>query len=376
MIPIIKPKLPNYELMEPEIREIFSTGLITNGKYVKRFEERAAKYLGVAHAIGAPSCTAGLMVVLSTLEEGSEVIMPAYTFSATYEAARWNGLKPVLVDCDDSCNIDVNLIEDAITDRTSAIIAVHMYGTPPDVDRLREIARNHHLRLFFDAAHAFGSQYKGQSVGGCGDAEVFSLGPTKTMPVGEGAIISTNDSTLADRIRIACTHGHGPDSLDCEVKGINGRLQEINGIIGYYLLDELDTNVEGRNRVAQEFRKRLSALPGISFPVVPSNVRTTYKDFSIFIDKEQFGMDRDELGEFMKRMGVATKKYFYPPVHKLSICKEIYKTARLPKTEKLSYNVLSLPIYAQLSDEEIDTICGAVEKAYAQSHKPTAKSLV
>ncbi|MBI1748526.1 MAG: DegT/DnrJ/EryC1/StrS family aminotransferase [Acidobacteria bacterium] len=368
MIPIMRPELPKYELMEAQIREIFTTGLITSGKYVKHFEEKSAKYLGVAHTVTAPSATAGLTVVLSTLPEGSEVVMPAYTFSATYEVAKWNNLNPVLVDCDDSCNIDTDLIESAITERTSAIVAVHMYGTPPNIDRLEQIARKNNLRLFFDAAHAFGSMYKGKHTGGFGDAEVFSLGPTKTMPVGEGGLIATNHAGLAERFRLSCTHGHGPDSLDCEVKGINGRLQEINGIVGIHLLDTLDSCIERRIEIALRYKKILGKLPGISFPRVPDYVRTTYKDFSIFVDKEKFGMDREELYDWLKKEGIQTKRYFFPPIHKLTVAQEAYKNLHLPKTEKLSYNVLSLPIFTQMTSENFDSVCAAVEKAYNSRH--------
>lgn len=364
MIPIMKPTLPKYEVLEAGLREIFASGMITNGKYVRLFEQKASEYLGVPHTIGAPSCTIGLMVLLSTLKEGSEVIMPAYTFSATYEAARWNGLKAVLVDCDETCNVDVDLIEPAISERTSAILAVHMYGTPGRLEALERLAERHRLKLFFDAAHAFGAKYRGRCVGGFGDAEVFSLGPTKTMPVGEGGLITTRSPELAERIRLSCTHGHGPESLDCEVKGINGRLQEVNGLVGLHLLDELEGNVERRNEIARRYSERLAGVPGVSFPAVPGGVRSTYKDLSVFIEQEKFGMDRDALGARLRREGIATRRYFYPPVHHLTICRELYRDVKLPRTEWYSRNVISLPIYSHMPFEEATRVCDAVEAAH------------
>src|ERR1019366_7247 len=145
---------------------------------VRAFEEKAATFLGVKHVVAAPSCSMGLMALLSTLPPGSEIVMPAFTFSATYQALLWNGFTARLVDCNESCNIEVSQVDQAVTAKTAAILAVHMYGTATDLEELEAIARRRNVPLFFDAAHGFGAKYKGRHLGGFGNAEVFSLGPT------------------------------------------------------------------------------------------------------------------------------------------------------------------------------------------------------
>lgn len=369
MIPITKPTLPPYHTVEEEIRDVFTTGMITNDKYVRRFEEKAAQYLGVKYTIGAPSCTAGLTALLSTLKEETEVIIPAFTFSATYQAVIWNNLVPVLVDCDESCNIAVDQVEGAVTSKTSAILAVHMYGTPADIDGLTRIARARGLSLFFDAAHGFGSRYRGKPVGGFGDAEVFSLGPTKTLPVGEGGLITTNSKELAERVRLACEHGHHVGSLDCEVKGFNGRLEEINAIIGIHVLDQLDGMVQRRSELEKRYKTQLSEVPGISFPHVPDYVVSTFKDMAIFIDRDAMGLDRNELAAYLEQRGIATKFYFWPPIHQLAICKSQYAHLRFPNTERKSESVLSLPMYSHMPYEEVDYVCQSIEDAHQEAMK-------
>ena len=362
MIPLTKPTLPPYESVEARIREVFETGQITNGKYVRRFEEESARFLGVEHVVAAPNATVGLIVLLSTLPPGSEVIMPAYTFSATYQAAVWNGLKTVLVDCDEECNIDVDRAEAAITPRTSAIVGVHMYGTPADADRLEDVARRRQVRLFFDAAHAFGARYKGRRVGGLGDAEVFSLGPTKTMPVGEGALIATRSAETAAQVRQICNHGQPPGTLDAVVKSLNGRLQEINGIVGLQILEELDRNLARRNEIAAQYKKRLTGTPGLTFPRLPAHVVSTIKDLCIFVDPHVFGMTRDELADRLAEREIQTKRYYYPPIHQLTVAREEFQGQSFPNTERLSSRVLALPLYSHMPMEDVDTVCDAIGK--------------
>ncbi|MDP7478462.1 MAG: DegT/DnrJ/EryC1/StrS family aminotransferase [Vicinamibacterales bacterium] len=360
MIPLTKPTLPPYEAVEAQFREIFETGQITNGKYVREFEREAARYLGVDRAVSAPNATLGLIVLLSTLPPGSEVIMPAFTFSATYQAAVWNGLKTVLVDCDDACNADVAEVQKALTHQTSAIIAVHMYGTPADVDRLEALAQRAGVRLFFDAAHAFGARHKDRAVGRFGDAEVFSLGPTKTMPVGEGGLITTQDADLADRVRQICNHGQPPGTLDAVVKSLNGRLQEINGVVGLHLLRDFDRAIARRNEIALRYKERLEGVPGLSFPPLPKHVLSTFKDLCIFIYPDTFGQTRDDLAKELARREIQTKKYYYPPIHQLAVARAEFAGQAFPRTERLSSRVLALPLYAHMPFAEVDAVCDAV----------------
>ncbi len=367
MIPLMRPTLPAYERVENDLRKILTTGMISNGEYVKKFEEKAAKYLGVKHAIACPSASLGLMIVMSTIPEGSEVIMPGYTFSATYQGLLWNNLKAVFVDCDEYCNIDATKVEKAITPKTKAIIGVHMFGNPCDVEALEAIAKKHNIQFFTDAAHAFGSEFKGTKVGGFGTAEIFSLGPTKTMPVGEGCIVSTNSEEFAKEIRLRCNHGqkvHG--NMDSSVKSVNGRLEEINAAIGIHLIDDLDSNIERRNKIVQHYYSQLKDVPGIEICMASPKNKSTYKDFAIFINKEKFGADRDELIAELDKQGIQARRYFYPPAHRLEVNKKEYENVHLPVTERKSATTLSLPMYSEMPIEQVNAVVAAIKKFHEE----------
>jgi dTDP-4-amino-4,6-dideoxygalactose transaminase len=364
MIPIVRPTLPSFEELKGSIKELLDTGMITHGKYVHAFEEEAARYLNVKHAIAVSSCTTGLMLVLSELPKGSEVILPGFTFSGTYQGVQWNDLRAVIVDCDDSCNIDPAAVEAAITSKTSAIVGVHISGVPCQVERLEAIASKHDIGLYFDAAHAFGSEYHGKKVANFGNAEVFSLGATKVLAVGEGGMITTNSTEYAARLRLAVNHGHGKDDLDCVNKALNARMEEFSGLLGLVGLKSLDACIDRRLKIAGHYKERLSVLPGISFPHIPERIHWTVKDFSMFIDPDLFGMNRDGVAEQLRGEEIQTKKYYYPPLHRLSILKEECKDVHLPRTEKMSSSVLSLPAYSHMSMEQVDTVCKAIEDCH------------
>lgn len=369
MIPIIRPTLPPFEVIKDGIREIIETGMVTNGKYLRAFENEAAEYLGALEAIAVSSCTTGLMLVMSELPRGSQVIMPGFTFSGTYQGAQWNDLDVVPVDCDESCNIDPGKVEAAVTEKTSAIVGVHMAGVPCDIDKLTSIAARHRLKLFFDAAHAFGSEYKGTRVGNFGDAEVFSLGATKVLAVGEGGLIATNSRELAKRMRLAANHGHGVDDLDCCNKALNGRLEEFNALLGLEGLKYLEGNITRRNQLAALYREKLTKVAGISFPHVPVNVRTTVKDFSIFIDEPVFGMSRDQLALQLKSRGIQSKKYYHPPLHRLAILKEKFRDLTLPNTELKAATVLTLPLFSHMADQDVLAVCDTLAEAQVKCAK-------
>src|SRR5712691_11437991 len=196
----IQPTLPPLEAVLDLYRPAYEGGLITNSSLVARFESAVAERLEVRHCIAVSSCTSGLMMVLRSLDLRGEVILPSFTFFATGHAVLWNGLQPVFADCHpDSWTLNPADVERKITERTCAILAVHLYGNPCDIDGLVRVAAHHNLKLIFDAAHAFGSQYHSRPIGQFGDAEVFSCTPTKLLIAGEGGLVATNDSTLAHR---------------------------------------------------------------------------------------------------------------------------------------------------------------------------------
>ena len=271
-LPIIQPTLPDYETIAPQVEEIFATGMLTKGKYLRQFEERLAEYLGVQHAVCVSSCTLGLALTYQGLGLSDEVIVPSFTFMATVHPLVWLNAVPVFVDIDPhTWNMDPARVEEAITPRTTGIVAVHNFGNPADVEALEEIARRHHLRLVFDAAHGFGTLYQGQPVGRFGDAEVFSITPTKLLVAGEGGVVATNDDALAEHIRAGREYGND-GHYGSSFAGLNARMPEFNAILGLKSLEMLEENAQRRNRVVGWFRERLERLAGITFQTIrPGN---------------------------------------------------------------------------------------------------------
>jgi dTDP-4-amino-4,6-dideoxygalactose transaminase len=360
----IRPVLPSFETAIGSYRTAYNNGLITNADLVAQFEAAVAEYLGVRHCIAVSSCTTGLMMVLRALCLIGEVILPSFTFFATGHAVRWNGLQPVFADCNpDTWNVDLADVESRISERTSAILALHLYGNPSDVDGLTRIASRHGLKLIFDAAHAFGSQYRGHRVGQFGDAEVFSLSPTKLLVAGEGGLVTTNDAILARAIRGMRNYGD-TGAYDPEWLGMNARMAEFNAALGLAGLPMVNEKVRRRNQIADMYTALLCDLPGLRFQQVhPADVHT-YKDYSIHVTPEQFGLSRDELAEGLLAENIETKKYFYPPMHMQKLYKSFHGPSRknLAQTEYVTSGILSLPIYESLPDSTIESVTVAIRR--------------
>jgi dTDP-4-amino-4,6-dideoxygalactose transaminase len=274
----IKPTLPDLRRVLRHYKPIYATGVITNADLVERFETAAAERLGVDHCVAVSSCTSGLALVMRALQLKGEVILPSFTFFATGHAVRWNGLKPVFADCDpETWNLDPASVEAAITERTSAIVAVHLYGNPCNVEALSQIASRHGLKLIYDSAHGFGSSHQGRPVGQFGDAEVFSFSPTKLLVAGEGGLVSTNDAVLAHRIRAGRNYGD-LGAYDPELIGLNARMSEFNAALALAGLDLMERKIARHNEIANLYTSELQDIPGLRFQRVLPNDLSTYKD--------------------------------------------------------------------------------------------------
>ena len=369
-IPITKPTLEPFSSYAPAFRSIIESGIITNGPTVRKFEEKAAKYLGVKRCVAVSSCTSGLMLVMKGLGLSGEVIMPSFTFSASGHAVRWNGLTPIFADIDpDTYELDAQQVEQLITPKTSAIFATHIFGTVCNVPALEKIARKHKLKLIFDGAHAFGASRNQKKAGGFGDAEVFSCSPTKLMTTGEGGVIATNNTKLADFCRIGRNYGDD-GSYDTAFHGLNARMSEFHAAVGLRSLAKLDSNLKRRNAMAAYYMKKLRAIdPQIGFQQIDPSVRTTYKDFSLYIDPDRLGYTRDQLCNFLAAQGITAKKYFYPPLHlQKAYAPWRSQDKRLPITNTIATRVLSLPLYSHISKQEVDTVIAAI-RAFTHDQK-------
>jgi dTDP-4-amino-4,6-dideoxygalactose transaminase len=369
-LPLVRPAVPDPDAVAEEVRGILTDRVLTNGPRVRQLERRAAEYLGVDHCVAVSSCTSGLMLVLRAADLSGDVVVPSFTFAATAHAVSWNGLRPVFADIDPATlTLSAQAAAKATGVRTSAILATHVYGTPCDIEGLATVARANGIRLFFDAAHAFGSRHGDAPVGGFGDAEVFSLSPTKVLVAGEGGIIATNDDLLAERCRIGRDYGN-PGNYDCIFVGLNARMSELHAALALHSLVGLEERIERRNQLATLYREGLSEIPGIGFPEVPEGDRSTYKDFTVLVDLERFGLDADGLARALTAEGIETRRYFAPPVHKMRAYRHLNGTnVHLPVTERASSAVLALPIWSDLTEPQLTRVTEAVSRIGAASSR-------
>jgi dTDP-4-amino-4,6-dideoxygalactose transaminase len=275
-------------------------------------------------------------------------------------------LQPVFADCDeDTWNVSPLDVEQKISERTSAILAVHLYGNPCDIETLARLASRNRLKLIFDAAHGFGSQYRGHPVGQFGDAEVFSLSPTKLLVAGEGGLVTTSDATLARAIRGMRNYGD-LGMYDPEWLGMNARMPEFNAALALAGLPLVEAKIARRNWIANKYTQLLSQLPGLLFQKVLSEDVSTYKDYSIHITSEIFGMCRDTLAQALLSEGIETKKYFYPPLHKQKLYAPFHGPEQrgLDHTDFITEGILSLPMYESLPEATVEGIAYAIQRLW------------
>jgi dTDP-4-amino-4,6-dideoxygalactose transaminase len=367
LLPMVRPVLPEFPEMSDGIQNILSTGMVTKGRYMRAFEEAIAQHLDVKHAIALSSCTSGLMLACKALGLTGDVVVPSFTFMATVSSLIWCGLRPVFADVDlESHNLDPESARAAITPETTAIVAVHQFGNPADMEALERLAREHNLALIFDAAHGFGALYQGQPVGDRGDAQVFSLSPTKLLIAGEGGMVATNRGDLAGFIRMGREYGNN-GKYDSLFAGLNARMPEFSALMGLHSLDNLEQAAQNRNRTAGQYQDLLGAMPGIGFQHVRPGDRHSYREFSITIDADKFGLTRDQLAEALSRENVDSRKYYDPPVHRQTAYREFYDGRPLPNTEWLSHNSLSLPMWSHMSPQVVGIIGEAIRRIHVNA---------
>lgn len=359
-LPLARPSVPDPDRVVRDVRTILESEVLTNGPYVAEFERRTAEYLQVRHCVAVSSCTSGLMLVLRAAGLSGDVILPSFTFAATAHAVAWNGLRPAFVDIDPrTLTLSPVMATLGTGMRTSAILATHTYGTPCDVEGLAAAAERSGIRLFYDAAHAFGSRHDGRPVGSFGDAEVFSLTPTKPVVAGEGGIIATNDDELAEACRIGREYAKEPD-YDSRFVGLNARMSEFHAAVALSSLDGLDERIADRNRLAGWYREALGSTPGISFPAVRVGDVSTYKDFTILVDPEEFGVGASSLAEALTAEGIDVRRYYSPPVHRMRPYRSGGTT--LPVTDDAAARVVTLPLWVGMTEEHVARVAEAMSR--------------
>lgn len=365
-VPFTRPTLPPWEDLAPRLEAMYRSGNLTKGPHQRRFEARMEEYLQVPHVVAVSSCTSGLMLAIQSLGLEGEVIVPSYSFMATFHALRWCRLTPVFVDCEpETLTVDVEAVRAAVTPRTVGVMAVSLFGNPPDWPALEALCEEKGLALFSDSAHGLGTLFQGRPLGGWGCFEVFSLSPTKLLPAAEGGLVATRDERIASWVRSGRDYGN-PGSYDCDFAGLNARMSEFHALLGLAGVDALDSYAAHRNRVAEIYHAELAGLPGLRFQRVREGARSSYKDFPILIDPELFGIDRDHLGRALQSEGIPTRAYFFPPGHEQTAYADLPKV-HLPQTEKASRQVLCLPIASHMDLEEVRRVAWALRRIHSQA---------
>lgn len=367
-IPLTRPTLPKAEHLLKKIQEVFNSGMITEGKYVKELEEACARRLGVKYAVATSNGTSALLLSLQCLDLKGEVILPSFTYSSGGHVLLWSSLKPVFADIDGrTFNIDPAAVEKKITPKTCAIMPTHVFGNPCDVLKLSSIARHNNLKIIYDGAHAFGSLFQGQSLAAFGDATIYSFTPTKVFTTGEGGLVATNNKRLADRLRVAKLNGD-TFQRDQEFLGYTARMSELQAILGLEALKPFDSMVKKRLQHVADYKQLLSGLKGFSFQEVGPEHFSVYKDFTILVDPKQCGFSRNALIAHLQKKEIQTKVYFDPPLHR----KKVYSAdgkVDLPVTEFISQRIMNLPLYSHMPKAQVERVCHEITSLYSKSKK-------
>ena len=336
--------------------EVLNSGRYIKGEKLRSFEKEFAEFCGTKYSIGVSSGTSAILLSLMALgiKEGDEVIAPAHTFVATASPARFLGGTLVFADIDeDTYTIDPSDIERKITEKTKAIIPVHLYGHPCDMDRINEIAQDKGIAVIEDACQAHGATYKGTKAGSIGDIGCFSFFPSKNMTVlGEGGIVSTNNDELAEKISMLRDHGR-KDKYIHEILGLNLRMDEIHAAIGRESLKHISQWNKNRREVAAQYNQSLDGLD----LVVPTEKNWAEHVYHLYVIRVK---ERDNLAAYLSGKGVSTGVHYPVPLHKQPC---MLTDVHLPVTERCVEEILSLPMHPQMSREEVDYVCEGIREA-------------
>ena len=359
MIPIAKPFIGDEEIKEVEA--VLRSGFIAQGPKVAEFEEKFAEYIGTRHAIATSSGTTALHVALlcAGIGKGDEVITTPFSFAATANSVLYAGGKPVFVDIDPKTyNINPEKIEEAITDKTKAIMPVHLYGQPADMDQICKIAEDHDLKVIEDAAQAHGAIYHGKKVGSIGDMACFSFYPTKNITTGEGGIITTDDDAFDKDARAIRAHGES-ERYEHVTLGYNFRMTDIAAAIGVIQLKRLEEFNEKRIENAEYLTEHINSIKGIESPYVAQNIRHVFHQYTVRVKDGK----RDELKEFLNNEGIGTGVHYPRTIYNQKLYEDLGYTADCPEAEKAAAEVLSLPVNPALSAEDFGKIVSVLQDA-------------
>lgn len=364
MIPVNQPSISKNALKY--ISECVKTGWISSsGMYIKKFEDEFAKFVGVKHAITTTNGTTALHLALSTMgiTKGDEVIVPSHTMMASAAAVVYTGATPVFVDVRrDSWNMDVNKVEKLINKKTKAIMPVHIYGLPVEMDLIIKLAKKYKLHIIEDAAESLGARYKNKMTGSIGDIGCFSFYANKIVTTGEGGMITTNNDKLAKRARMLKDLAHSPKRRFWHLEvGYNYRMTNMQAALGLAQLENANEYIRRKEWMANLYNKRLSKIPGITLPIKSKNSNNVYWMYGVLVEKE-FGIKRDEFMKRLYKKDIDTRTFFIP-MHKQPALTKLgfAKTAKCPIAEEIGKRGLYLPSGLAITKTQINTVCKAIK---------------
>ena len=370
IIPVCEPTLRGNELKY--VHQAVETNWISSaGSFIRDFESQFAAYCGTQYGIACANGTVAMHLALATLglEPGDEVILPAFTMIATINAVTYCGATPVLVDSEPNYwQMDVNHVADKITPRTKAIIPVHIYGHPVDMDALNEVACRHEILVIEDAAESHGAEYKGRRTGGLGAAAGFSFYGNKIITTGEGGMITTNNKEIAQLAWNLRDHAFSHERhFWHKFVGYNYRMTNLQGVLGLAQVEQLDDLVASRRRNAAHYTRLLSGVPGITTPPEAPWAKNVYWMYGILVDEQAYGMNRDQLRRVLAENGVETRTFFIP-MHCQPVYWQTFKGQRFPVAERLCRDGFYLPSASSLSASEIEYVAGVIREACPHLH--------
>lgn len=358
---VTRSSMPSMEEYIEEIRSIWDSHWLTNmGEKHKALQAELQKYMGVPAVELLTNGHMALELSLQAMNLQGEVITTPFTFASTTHAIVRNGLEPVFCDIDpETYTMDVTQIERLITDRTCAILPVHVYGNVCNIEEIERIAHKYGLKVLYDAAHTFGETYKGQGIGNFGDASCFSFHATKVFNTIEGGAVCYRDPDMGRRLYELKNFGiHGPEEVDAV--GANAKMNEFCAAMGLCNLRHVDEEIAKRRAVVERYREHLEGVDGLRLNAQQPEVRSNYAYFPVVFDENLFGASRNEVMDALAQNGIGARKYFYPLTNTFECFHGKYDVDATPVALHVAKRVLTLPLYADLSMENVDRICKIV----------------
>ena len=363
---VTRPVFPKIEEVTEKLRDIWKTKWLTNnGSQHYMLERELEKFLKVPYLSLFNNGTIALMVAIQSLRLQGDVITTPFTFAATPHVLSWNNIQPIFCDIDEeTMNIDADKIESMITPHTTAILAVHVFGTPCNVEKIQQVADYYGLKVVYDAAHAFGVEIDGNGIGNFGDISMFSFHATKVYHTLEGGALVHKNKNLKQRVDLLKNFGIKNED-EVVMSGINGKLDEVRAGIGRIMLNYVEEEQAKRRQLHKIYDAELSAVDGIKLiPKCGENVKLNYQYYVIRIDEKVFGKSRDEVYDELKKYNVYPRKYFHPLCSEYTCYRQLNSSSveNLPVANVIGRQVLSLPMYGELSADDVRKICAIIKE--------------